>query len=87
MPDLKRKDLPDKVKARVRARYGGVCAQCGSDDRPEVDHIVPWSLTHDDSEENLQLLCFPCNRRKSNKVEGERRTWFHPHYFPSPVSA
>lgn len=85
--EQKRRDLPPAVKRRVHARFGGVCAQCGSDDRPEVDHIVPWSISHDDSEDNLQILCFTCNRRKSNKIEAERKTWFHPDYFPSPIRA
>lgn len=83
----KRKDLPRAVKDRVRARFGGCCAQCGSDDRCEVDHIVPWSVSHDDGEDNLQLLCFTCNRRKGARMESEARTWFAPAWFPAPIHA
>lgn len=85
MSTEKRKDLPESVKRRVRARGGGVCVMCGSDDRVEVDHIIPWSISHDDSEENLQLLCFTHNRRKGNKLESETKTRFHAHYFPNPI--
>lgn len=81
MADVKRRDLPADVKARVRARAGYVCVKCGSDDRCEVDHVVPWTISHDDSEDNLQLLCFGCNRRKGAKVEAGRKTWFHQAYW------
>lgn len=83
----RRKDIPADVRKRVIARYDGLCAQCGSDDRCEVDHIVPWSISHDDSEDNLQLLCFTHNRRKGNRMEAERKTWFHPAFFAGPVRA
>ncbi|WP_429457480.1 HNH endonuclease [Microbacterium sp. ZKA21] len=36
----------------------------------EVDHVVPYSWTADDSFENLQTLCRPCNRRKGNRYAG-----------------
>lgn len=82
-----RVDLPRAVKERVLARYDRCCAACGSDDRPEVDHIVPWVISHDDSEDNLQVLCFTCNRRKGPKLERERGTWFAARWFPNgPVA-
>lgn len=34
----------------------------------EIDHINPWSISRDNSRENLQVLCTPCNVRKHNKV-------------------
>ena len=34
----------------------------------EIDHIHPWSLSHNNSRENLQVLCTPCNVRKHNRV-------------------
>ncbi|EHK80864.1 HNH endonuclease [Rhodococcus pyridinivorans] len=83
-----RRDLPKPVKQRVLARYDHCCAQCGSDDRPEVDHIVPWSISQDDSEDNLQVLCFTCNRRKGARMESERGTLFVERWFPNgPVPA
>ena len=83
-----RRDLPRAVKQRVLARYDHCCAQCGNDDRPEVDHIVPWSISQDDSEDNLQVLCFTCNRRKGARMESERGTHFADRWFPNgPVHA
>ncbi len=31
----------------------------------QIDHIVAWELTHDDSPENLQLLCWDCHQAKT----------------------
>lgn len=52
------------------------CAACGSQlDRKaprhtptsaELDHIVPHSRGGQDVIENVQWLCFPCNRSKSD---------------------
>lgn len=31
----------------------------------QVDHIIPWSLSADDSESNVQILCPNCHANKS----------------------
>lgn len=36
------------------------------DMKMEVDHIRPWSMGGSDAVWNLQPLCKPCNRGKSN---------------------
>lgn len=33
----------------------------------QIDHIIPWSLCHDDSECNLQALCANCHSEKTRK--------------------
>ncbi|WP_082897978.1 HNH endonuclease [Rhodococcus sp. EPR-157] len=72
---------PDMVK-RVKARAGYVCQKCGSDDRCEVDHVVPWHIVKVHDEDNLMLLCLPCNRSKGGKVEADgRKTWFDADFF------
>jgi len=58
-------------KQRVFARDGRQCRYCGSDEEPlHIDHIIPRKAggTHD--LDNLQVLCKPCNLRKSSKAEG-----------------
>tara|TARA_B100000686_G_C16756502_1_gene955860 strand:+ start:187 stop:591 length:405 start_codon:yes stop_codon:yes gene_type:complete len=53
-------------------RLGDKCQKCGiscGDARLEVDHIKPMSLFPEleQDQNNLQILCMRCNRRKSNK--------------------
>ena len=58
-------------KQRVFDRDGRICRYCGSDEEPlHIDHIIPRKVggTHD--LDNLQVLCKPCNLRKSSKDEG-----------------
>ena len=33
----------------------------------DADHITPWSESGKTVEQNCQMLCKQCNRRKSNK--------------------
>jgi|TARA_R110002110_G_C13285984_1_gene703013 predicted house-cleaning noncanonical NTP pyrophosphatase (MazG superfamily) len=70
------------TRYRVLKRSNGKCELCGtpSSRRPiDIDHIVPQSTAKNGkvlkngkliavhSDENLQALCFKCNRAKSNK--------------------
>lgn len=78
------------TRYRVLARAKGKCELCGtpSSRRPiDIDHIVPQSLAKNGkvlkdgqlipvhSDDNLQALCFKCNRAKNNKDNTDfRRT-------------
>ena len=42
------------------------CRYCGGE-AEVVDHVIPWSFRHDDSEENLVASCTLCNLFVSNK--------------------
>jgi 5-methylcytosine-specific restriction endonuclease McrA len=57
--------IPDDVKQFVFARDGGRCRQCGAGSELQFDHVIPVSLGGGSTADNLQLLCGPCNRRKS----------------------
>lgn len=57
--------IPAAVKAAVLSV--GLCAYCGATEDLEVDHIKPVSLGGGNERENLQCLCFSCNRTKGNK--------------------
>ncbi len=50
-------------------RQKGKCANCSVSIKLgyEVDHIHPLSKGGSNAIRNLQLLCMPCNRKKSNK--------------------
>jgi hypothetical protein len=60
----------NKTKQRVYERQDGDCNIChDSFDIKEMqaDHITPWSDGGSTTEDNCQMLCRDCNRRKSNK--------------------
>lgn len=60
------KYIPVKTKKIVYARDGGRCQCCGKFDNLEFDHIMPYSCGGGSEVSNIQLLCFNCNRSKSN---------------------
>ena len=82
--DTRRKFIAHNPGVKRRGKKGMWyrCAHCGkwcgraagdnvkikSDDMMEVDHIRPWSKGGSDEVYNLQPLCRPCNRSKSNDM-------------------
>ena len=67
------------LRKKIFNRDNGRCQQCNHEVRlfakyygdlktGEVDHIFPKSMGGDNSEENLQLLCLLCNRKKYNRL-------------------
>lgn len=60
----------DAMKNAAFERQGGNCKLCGESFNimdMEADHIDPWSEGGKTEAANCQVLCKPCNRRKSNK--------------------
>lgn len=60
----------DGQKLKVYTRQNGVCPICGERfqiEQMEADHITPWCEGGKTIEENCQMLCKSCNRRKSSK--------------------
>lgn len=49
------------------SRFNRQCARCGSFGQIEIDHIQPVARGGTNDPTNLQLLCKPCNRSKSDK--------------------
>ncbi len=59
--------IPRCVRRAVMER-DGCCTTCGSTAELTLDHVYPYSRGGPDSEDNLQVLCRPCNQRKAAKV-------------------
>ena len=69
-----RRLMTPKLRRFIIERDNSTCQQCGNstDKEPnlllEVDHIIPVAKGGMTTEENLQTLCWKCNRRKGSKV-------------------
>lgn len=65
-----------RMRNAIKARDNHTCKKClvSVEQEPhlllEVDHILPVSRGGLSTEDNLQTLCWRCNRAKSNKVGG-----------------
>ena len=63
-----------KLRGRIKERDNFACAKCGISVAVEphllleVDHIIPVSRGGLSVEENLQTLCWKCNRSKGAKL-------------------
>ncbi len=67
----KRDPLSPSLRYEVLTRDKYVCKGCGAcgpNVEVEVDHIIPVSRGGKDTLDNLQTLCFKCNRGKGDKV-------------------
>ena len=59
--------FPDDIKMAAYERQGGNCPICGKhfdEADMEGDHITPWREGGKTVQENCQMLCKECNRRK-----------------------
>lgn len=66
--------MTSNLREQIKKRDEYKCVYCGTslDDEPhlllEIDHIIPVSRGGKTVPENLQTLCWRCNRRKSDKL-------------------
>lgn len=62
--------MTPQLREKIKRRDGNTCQQCGVSvkDEPnlliEIDHIIPISKGGATTEDNLQALCWRCNRTK-----------------------
>lgn len=56
---------------RVLRRDGGICHLCDQPGADTADHLIPWSISHDDTLANLRAA-----HRMCNQIRGDRSiTW------------
>jgi hypothetical protein len=66
--------MTSKLRVKIKERDNFTCCSCNlsTSDEPnlllEIDHIVPLSKGGITSEDNLQTLCWKCNRTKGAKI-------------------
>ena len=57
-----------EVRNRILKQYGNKCCYCGSENKLEIDHIIPISKGGREDERNMQVLCKRCNISKGNRI-------------------
>lgn len=60
----------ESQKIKAYEAQNGICPICGNHfeiGQMEADHITPWSQGGKTLQDNCQMLCRDCNRRKSSK--------------------
>lgn len=66
--------MTSKLREKIKQRDNYTCQNCGlsiNDEKNlllEIDHIIPISKGGMSTEENLQTLCWKCNRTKGAKI-------------------
>jgi 5-methylcytosine-specific restriction endonuclease McrA len=63
-----RQPIDESVRLFVWQRDRGQCVRCGSHERLEFDHIIPFVAGGSNTERNIQLLCETCNRSKGSTI-------------------
>ncbi len=64
------RSFTDNQKRSKYEKQKGICPLCKNHfiiDDMEGDHITPWAKGGKTNIENLQMICKPCNRKKSSK--------------------
>jgi len=70
-----RRRFTDKDRARIFANSNGVCHICekkidGVREAWEIEHVIAWELTRDDSDDNLRPAHkLVCHREKTHKQD------------------
>lgn len=66
--------MTSKLRSEIKQRDNYTCCSCGNstNEEPnlllEIDHIIPLSKGGMTEKDNLQTLCWRCNRSKGNKI-------------------
>ncbi|MBQ8379126.1 MAG: HNH endonuclease [Oscillospiraceae bacterium] len=67
--------MTSQLREYIKKRDNYTCKYCGvsTQNEPhlllEIDHIIPLSKNGLTTEDNLQTLCWKCNRTKGSKIQ------------------
>ncbi|MBV6624705.1 MAG: HNH endonuclease [Rivularia sp. (in: Bacteria)] len=79
MSKTPRISIPTAVKKYVFERDKYQCQSCGKQKEEAsltIDHIIPLARGGSNDISNLQILCFTCNRKKTDKNDNRFRRYF-----------
>jgi len=67
-----RRSVSTRDRARLFAMHGGLCHICGEKidgtrEKWEVEHVIPWAYSRDDSDENRRPAHVHCHKEKTVK--------------------
>jgi hypothetical protein len=68
LQDPRQRSANAGLRREIWKRDKGKCQNCESQHGLELDHIIPWALGGETSEENLRLLCRACNQRRAHRA-------------------
>lgn len=57
-----------EIRNRILKQFNNKCCYCGSENKLEIDHIIPISKGGREDERNMQVLCKKCNLSKGNRI-------------------
>lgn len=71
---MARRRFTDKDRTRIFANNNGTCHLCkqkinGVREAWEIEHVIAWELTRDDSDENLRPAHIDCHKRKTHQQD------------------
>lgn len=71
---MARRRFTDKDRARIFAANDGCCHLCGHKidgvrEAWEIEHVIAWELTRDDSDDNLRPAHIACHKEKTHKQD------------------
>lgn len=70
---MARRRFTDKDRARIFTANKGCCHLCGGKidvaEAWEIEHVIAWELTRDDSDENLRPAHIKCHKEKTHKQD------------------
>lgn len=77
----RRRSFSTKDRARLFTLRGGKCYLCGhkidnTSEAYEIEHEIPWEISRDDSDDNLQLAHKSCHK---DKTAVDRKVIAHVH--------
>jgi 5-methylcytosine-specific restriction endonuclease McrA len=77
MTGKRRKHLSAKERVRLFELHKGICHICKQKiqvgEKWELEHLIPWELTRDDSDENVKPAHDHCHKPKTKKDTQEIR--------------